>query len=168
MPLSNRHLGYLVIAGVFFLLVLINSAARNDNGRESPPPPPEIIAPAPPKKSAPSIKVPKNLCLDAARYVAKMKKAGMIDYWIAPPDLDGLSALVYVEPKLWLPMLHKDKIAFVRTFIAFFMCHNQDHPGPGQVPFFAVKNMSTKERLARGWVIDHGEGSNPGTVEIFK
>ena len=94
-----------------------------------------------------------------------MKQAGLLDYWISP---DGLDSLVFIDPKIWQSFLHQEKLTFVQMFIDFFLCHNQDHPGSKPVPIFAVLNMTTRERLARGWLIDGGEGCPPGTAEVFK
>lgn len=146
MRLRDRYLQYLTILGIVFLLILITFKTA-------------VPADTP--------KVPKDLCRVAAKYVGKMKKAGLADYWIAPPELNSLDPLVFVEPKLWGPMVHKDKVFLVKMFIAFFLCFQQDHPDR---LFLAVhlKNMSTKESLARGWLIDGGEGFPSGTVEVFK
>lgn len=90
-----------------------------------------------------------------------MKKAGQVDYWISP---DGSASLVYVEPKCWDALLHKDKIAFIQMFIIFFLDYNLKHSGPDQIPFFSVLNISTHARLVRCWLLP----SRFGEIEIFQ
>jgi len=166
MRLNDRHLGYLVIAVVFAVLLLI-WAVQRDNYRPPPAPPAQEIKATSPPKPAPAAvpKVPPDLCRQAAFFIAKMKGDGLVDYWISP---EGLDSLVFVEPRVWQSFIHQEKITFVQMFIDFFICRNQKYPASKPVSIFAVLNLTTRERLARGWLIRGGEGYPPGTVEIFK
>jgi len=170
MSLSDRRLGYAVLAASFLVLLflgLVGSLFWEGQKSQQIAPPSPSASPTKETPSAPKT-IPPPLAAflkqhpdelqAAARAVEKWQKAGLVDYWISP---DGMSALVHVEPKCWYPLLHKDKETFVQIFLVFFLGYNLDHPGPGEVPFFSVLNMSTRERLARAYL-------NSGEIEIFK
>lgn len=102
--------------------------------------------------------------VNAALAVVIMKANGLVDYYIAP---DGRASLVYVEPKVWQGFFHKDKVSFVNMFILFFRLHNREHPGPDEVSFSVVKDMSTKHDYACGYVKKWLAGSS-GQIDIYK
>lgn len=151
MRFTDRQLGYLVLLGIpiGFLLFLGFIAFINYSFKSSPDQlPASSLSDDSPATPAPPVIPPKvktylaqhsdQLKL-AASTIAKMQKAGLVDYWINPA---GLSSLVYIEPKCWDPLLHKDKTAFVNLFLVFFLDYNLKHPNSNQIPFFCILNMS--------------------------
>ncbi len=161
MRLTDRQLGYLVLFGIPLGLLLflgfigsIYYSSPITSKQLSPISPPNQSSPTPaPPAIPPEVKAylarhPDQLKL-AASTIAKMQKAGLVDYYINP---DGLFTHVYIEPKLWESLLHKDKIDFVNLFIVFFLDYNIKHPDSKQISIFSILNMSTRDTLARAYL----------------
>jgi hypothetical protein len=74
-------------------------------------------------------------------------------------QFEDIGCFILFEPKVWNGMLHKDKVAFMEIAMTFLRGANER--GIKKIAFLNVWNMTTRDSLAKGNLID-------GKIEIYK
>jgi hypothetical protein len=139
--LTDRRLGYLVLAAGAGLFLLLGSLGHWYQNCFNPPASP---APAAPQDLALPPPAP-ELTRQAARYALELEQRGVIDIAYG----GDLATIIYMEPKFWQLLTHREKEGVALMFALVLQDQARQQPHLIRFPYFSVLDMTSKSRLAR-------------------
>lgn len=138
--LSDRQLGYLVLAAGVALILFLGSLGQRQYDRT---PPPAPVAPSRNLSLPPP--PPPEVSRQAVQYVRELEQRGLIDIAYG----GDLATIIAVEPKFWQLLTHKEKEGVALMFALFLQDQARQQPHLIRFPYFAVLDMTSRRRLAR-------------------
>ncbi len=145
--LSDRQLGYLVLAGGVAAFLLLHSIVRY----VSPPAPPvphvdtPAAAPVQPPPSA-----PREVYEQAGKYFQDLERRGFLEVHHFPDQV----TIIYVEPKFWTVLSHKEKEGVTLMCALHLQELSRQRPDILKFPYYSLLDMTSRRTLARGSIQD--------------
>jgi|GEM_PF-4374319 len=153
MQLSDRHLGYLVLAaGVALFLILGSLGPRPPEDR------PSQTLPAPPRKLSLPPPAHPEISRQAVQHTRALEQRGLVNITYGGEAV----TIIAVEPKFWQLLTHQEKEGVVFMFALFLQEQARQQPHLIRCQFFSVLDMTSRRTLARADLL------NPQDQQIYQ